>query len=91
MALLVMSYRLIKINLFDRFENMQIISLFLISLISTLSWITLAKVHQYIHSYKNLVLWLMGYVRMLIYTLLRNVIEVKMFYYSIKNLLIRKN
>lgn len=41
--------------------------LLLISLLSTLSWLVLAKSHSYIHGHMNYVLWYFGYVQMCLF------------------------
>ena len=75
-SLIIMIFRLCyrKIN---RIENIQILSLFLISLIGTLSWIILAKSHSYIHTHINYVLWFLGYVQMMVYILVSSLLVLK--------------
>lgn len=73
-ALIIMIFRLYY-RKYNPIENIQIMSLFLISLIGTLSWIILAKSHSYIHTHINYVLWFLGYVQMMIYILVSSFID----------------
>lgn len=50
-------------------------SLYIISLISTLSWLILGKAHSYIHTHMNYVLWYFGYVQITLYIILRVVFD----------------
>ena len=75
-ALIIMVFRL-SYRRFNKIENIQILSLFLISLIGTLSWIILAKSHSYIHTHINYVLWFLGYVQMMVYILVSSVLVLK--------------
>lgn len=72
-ALIIMIYRLYYRRC-NQIENIQIMSLFMISLVSTLSWIILAKSHSYIHTHINYVLWFFGYVQMMIYILVSSLL-----------------
>lgn len=65
-ALIIMIYR-ICYKKFDQEENIKTLSLFLISLASTLSWVILAKSHSFIHTNMNSVLWFLGYCQMMMY------------------------
>ena len=75
-ALIIMLFRLYY-RKFNQMDNIQIMSLFLISLMSTLSWIILAKSHSYIHTHMNYVLWFLGYFQMMIYILVSSLLALK--------------
>ena len=75
LALFIMVYRCKYRNKYNQTENLQIFSLFLISLFGTLSWIILAKSHSSIHFNLNLVLWYFGYCQMLVYILVNTFIR----------------
>lgn len=49
--------------------NIEIVVLYIISFITSISWFALAKSHSYVHTHINFVLWYMGYVQMCIYTI----------------------
>lgn len=75
-ALIIMIFRLCY-RKYNRIEDIQILSLFLISLIGTLSWVILAKSHSYIHTHINYVLWFLGYVQMMVYILISSLLSLK--------------
>lgn len=74
-VLFIMLYRCKYKNKYNQTENLQIFSLFIISLVGTLSWIILAKSHSSIHFNLNLVLWYFGYCQMLVYILVNTFIK----------------
>lgn len=55
-------------NIFD-------ISIFVVSLLSTLSWIVLAKGHSYVHTHINFVMFYMGWVQVSVYILVKTLID----------------
>lgn len=76
LALFIMVYRCKYRNKYNQTENLQIFSLFLISLFGTLSWLILAKSHSSIHYNLNLVLWWFGYCQMLVYIFVNTFIRI---------------
>ena len=54
------------------------VSIFIISLLTTISWIVLGKAHSYIHTHMNFVLFYMGWVQISIYILCKTIIGKKM-------------
>ena len=48
--------------------------LFIITLLTTISWFVLGKAHSYIHTHMNFVLFFMGWVQVSIYILCKTII-----------------
>ncbi|MBR2214601.1 MAG: hypothetical protein IJ849_02445 [Selenomonadaceae bacterium] len=48
----------------------EIFALYGLSFIATVSWLTLAKAHSYVHTHMNYVLWYFGFVQVCLYCLL---------------------
>lgn len=55
--------------------NIRYASLLFLSLLSTLSWIILAKSHSYIHTHMNYVLWYFGYVQMCLFIIIDSAVK----------------
>ena len=49
--------------------KINIVALYIISFITSISWIVLAKSHSYIHTHINFVLWYFGFVQICIYVI----------------------
>lgn len=68
-CLLLLRYRKSNYLLIFKDEHFYIL---LISLISTLSWLVLAKSHSYIHVHMNYVLWYFGYVQICLFIIVHD-------------------
>ncbi len=55
--------------------NVELLGLYIISFISSISWFVLAKSHSYIHTHINFVLWYFGFVQICFYIILNKLIE----------------
>lgn len=64
-------YKRIVMKKDARFE----ISLYVISLLTTISWLVLAKGHSYIHTHMNFVLFYFGWVQCCVYIILKTLTE----------------
>ena len=53
----------------------KLVSMFVLSLLSTLSWIILAKGHSYIHTHINFVMFYMGWVQVSFYIIVESVFK----------------
>jgi hypothetical protein len=62
-TILALIYQKKKLKLNNRFD----IALFVVTLLTTLSWIILGKSHSYIHTHMNFVLFYMGWMQVSIY------------------------
>ena len=47
--------------------NLKNVSLYVITFLTSISWIVLAKSHSYIHTHISFVLWYFGFVQICIY------------------------
>jgi hypothetical protein len=54
--------------------NIQEIALYTITLVSSISWIVLAKSHSYIHTHLNYVLWYFGFIQICIYIIIKKIV-----------------
>lgn len=55
--------------------NIQEIALYTITLVSSISWIVLAKSHSYIHTHLNYVLWYFGFIQICIYIIIKKIVN----------------
>lgn len=51
------------------------VSIYTVSLLSTLSWLVLGKSHSFIHTHMNFVLFYMGWVQSCFYIIIKNLLE----------------
>lgn len=63
-------------RVFLKKDNKQEISLFIATLLTTLSWLILGKAHSYIHTHMNFVLFYMGWVQSCAYILLKTALQI---------------
>jgi len=49
--------------------------LFAVSLVTSLSWLVLAKSHSFVHVNQNIVVWYMGYIQIFVYILAKSIIK----------------
>lgn len=54
--------------------NIELLSMYVISFLTSVSWFCLAKSHSYIHVHINFVLWYFGFVQICIYVILNKLI-----------------
>lgn len=72
-TLAVLAYRRRGMGKDCRFEA----SLFVITLLSAISWIVLAKSHSYVHTHMNYVVFYMGWVQVCIYIIVKTFMDSK--------------
>lgn len=56
--------------------NLNEVSLYLITFLTSISWLVLAKSHSYIHTFMSFVLWYFGYVQVCLYIIVKKFIQV---------------
>jgi hypothetical protein len=56
--------------------NLKDVSLYVITFLTSISWIVLAKSHSYIHTHISFVLWYFGYVQVCLYIIFKKFIQV---------------
>lgn len=64
-------YQRKKLDLNNNFE----ICLFIVTLLTTLSWLVLGKSHSYVHTHMNFVLFYMGWVQVSIYIICKTALD----------------
>lgn len=60
-----------------RRQEWKDVSLYVLSFVTSISWLVLAKAHSYIHTHMNYVLWYFGFVQICIYILCKQLIIIK--------------
>ena len=55
--------------------NVELISLYILFFLSSISWLCLAKSHSYIHTHMNFVLWYFGYIQICLYIIANKIVE----------------
>ena len=60
-----------------RRQEWKDVSLYILSFVTSISWLVLAKSHSYIHTHMNYVLWYFGFVQICIYILCKQLIIIK--------------
>ena len=56
--------------------SIENVALYIITFITSISWLVLAKSHSYIHTHISYVLWYFGFVQVCFYIILNKFIEV---------------
>ncbi len=55
--------------------NWELLLMYIIFLLTSISWFTLAKAHSYIHTHMNYVLWYFGFVQICFYIICKQVLN----------------
>lgn len=55
--------------------NWQLLSMYIVFFLTSISWFVLAKSHSYIHTHMNYVLWYFGYVQICFYIIVNKIVE----------------
>lgn len=53
--------------------NIELISLYIVSFLTSVSWFCLAKGHSYVHTFLNYVLWYFGFVQVCLYIIINKI------------------
>lgn len=56
--------------------NIELLSMYVISFLTSISWFYLAKSHSYVHTHMNYVLWYFGYIQVCLYVIVNKFAEV---------------
>ena len=56
--------------------NVELLSMYIVFFLTSISWFCLAKAHSYIHTHMNYVLWYFGYVQICLYIIVNKIVEV---------------
>lgn len=54
--------------------NVELIAMYFVSFLTSISWFILAKSHSYVHTHLNYVLWYFGYVQVCLYVIVNKII-----------------
>lgn len=53
------------------------VALYIVTFLTSISWIVLAKSHSYVHTFLNFVLWYFGFIQVCLYVIINQVINMK--------------
>lgn len=56
--------------------NRELLSMYVISFLTSISWFCLAKSHSYVHTHMNYVLWYFGYIQICLYVIVNKFTEI---------------
>ena len=54
------------------------VALYIVTFLTSISWIVLAKSHSYVHTFLNFVLWYFGFIQVCLYVLINQLINIKL-------------
>lgn len=73
--IIFVSFVICVINIFDNYKyNKRDLIMYLMFLITTISWFILGKSHSYIHTHMNFVLWYFGFIQVSLYIIIKFII-----------------
>ena len=56
--------------------NVELVAMYVVFFITTISWFCLAKGHSFIHTHMNYVLWYFGFIQISFYVIINKIISV---------------
>ena len=54
------------------------VTLYIVTFLTSISWIVLAKSHSYVHTFLNFVVWYFGFIQVCLYVLINQLINLKL-------------
>ena len=56
--------------------NVELLTMYMVFFLTSVSWFCLAKAHSYVHTHINYVLWYFDYVQICFYIIINKIVEV---------------